>query len=141
MPSLTKDTPAAPLETMREIERLERRGGKAPLLDDQRHRWLWDLFDGMGQSWCDACRNHPRHGCTVKALLQLGHALWTTDEADRRSSLEVARALIDDALAGKAPTNHLQDAREAVDAKAAELIAGFRALRAPLPRSLEREGN
>lgn len=105
-----------------EIERLERRGRPAPLLDDQRYRWLWDLFDGLGQGWCDAARNHPRHGATVRALLQLAAALHSAEEAGRRSSLETARHHVDDALAGRPPLrSHLAEARAAVDAKAAEL--------------------
>jgi len=98
-----------------EIERLERFGRPAPLLDDQRYRWLWDLFEGLGQGWSDAARNHPRHGAAVRALLQLAAALHGTDEAERRSSLEVARLHIDDALADRAPRSHLAEACEAIE--------------------------
>lgn len=122
-----------------QIAALTRKGRPAPLLDDQRHKWLHDLFDGLGDHWSDMARNHERHGNVVKALLQLACALHTDDEAERRSSLECARAYIDDALAGKAPKHHLQEAAEAVTAKTAEIIAGYRALRAPLPRSLEKQ--
>lgn len=112
-----------------EIERQIRKGQPAPLLDDRSYRWLWDLFEGLGTGWCDAQRNHPRHGNTVKALLQLAHALHADSEAERIGSLETARDYLADALAGKPPVNHLQEARAAVDAKAAEIIAGFRARR------------
>lgn len=114
-----------------QIDRLNRKGQPAPLLDDTRYRWLWDLFEFLParEGWCDACRNHPRHGTTVQALLQLAQALHTADEGDRRSSLEVARMLIDDALAGRPPKHHLQIAKEAVEARAAEIIAESRARR------------
>ena len=122
-----------------EIDRLTSQGKYAPLLDDRSYRWLWDLFEGLGTGWCDAQRNHPRHGNTVKALLQLAHALHAHDEAERVDSIETAIAYAQDALSGKPPKHHLQEAREAVDAKTAELIRGFRALRAPLPRALEKQ--
>lgn len=105
-----------------EIDRLQRRGKPAPLLDDRRFRWLWDLFDGLGEGWCDACRNHPRHGATVRALLQLAAALHAAEEADRRSSLETARAYIDDALAGRPLRSHLAEASAAVEAAVARLL-------------------
>jgi len=104
-----------------DIECLHRRGRPAPLLDDRRYRWLWELFEGLGEGWCDAARNHPRHGTTVRALLQLAAALHSAEEAERRSSLEVARHYIDDALAGRQPRSHLAEARDAVAARAAEL--------------------
>lgn len=107
-----------------EIARREAKGRPAPLLDDQRNKWLHDLFDGLGDHWSDMARNHERHGNTVKALLQLACALHTSDEGDRRSSLETARAFIDDALAGKPPKHHLQDAAEAVRLTVDEIIAG-----------------
>lgn len=109
-----------------EIERLERRGRPAPLLDDQRYRWLWDLFEGLGQGWCDAARNHPRHGATVRALLQLAAALHSSEETERRSSLETARHHIDDALAGRPLRSHLAEARQAVDAATAEILRSGR---------------
>lgn len=122
-----------------EIERMTRKGQPAPLLNDQQHNWLWMLFENMGAGCTDACRNHPRHGNTVKALLQLAHALHAHDEAERVASIGTAIAYAQDALSGKPPKHHLQEAREAVDAKTAELIRGFRALRAPLPRALEKQ--
>ena len=112
-----------------EIDALNRKGRPAPLLSDQNYKWLWMLFEGLGTGWCDAQRNHPRHGNTVKALLQLAHALWTGDEAERQGSLETALAYVKDAIAGKEPTHHLQDAADARDAKAAEIIAANRAAR------------
>jgi hypothetical protein len=104
-----------------EIERLSRRGRPAPFLDDQRYRWLWELFEGLSQRGCDAGRDHPRHGTTVRALLQLAQALHTTAADDRRSSLEMARAYIDDALAGRVPRLHLEELRESLLAKASGL--------------------
>jgi hypothetical protein len=104
-----------------EIERRERRGRPAPLLDDQRYRWLWELFEGLSRRGCDAGRDHPRHGTTVRALLQLAQALHTAAEDERRSSLEVAQAYIDDALAGRVPRLHLEELRESLLAKVEQL--------------------
>jgi hypothetical protein len=104
-----------------EIDRLERRGRPAPFLDDRRHAWLWQLFEGLSRQGCDAGRDHPRHGPTVRALLQLAQALHTGEEDERRSSLEVARAYLDDALAGRHPRRHLDELRQSLTSKAPRL--------------------
>lgn len=107
-----------------EIERRERRGRPAPFLDDQRYRWLWELFEGLSRRGCDAGRDHPRHGATVRALLQLANALHTAEEDERRSSLEVAQGYIADALAGRPIKAHLETVRDALAGKTAALAPG-----------------
>ena len=54
-----------------EIEALERRGKPAPLLDDMRSRWLWELFQSFGQSGRVSWR-------FVAALLTLSGMLYVT---------------------------------------------------------------
>lgn len=112
-----------------QIERHRRQKANGPLLSARQMEWLCDLFDGLGEGFTDMARNHPKHGNTVKALLQLAQALRTSDEGDRRSSLETAIGYAQDALAGKPLTHHLDDAADAVAAKAAAIVADNKARR------------